>query len=189
MYNTNGSVGGAPLLTVESAAIAAGCGTTPRTPEILNSLIAMTNPMEYSYAGGGQANMQVRIIQILYFNHLSLVTSPSQPSDCMHYIISVVQNPRSMAWPIYNVWWRPLWPHSSWTRLLETTSANPSITIKCCAKDTSKALINVTSTLDISSDWVMSWVLPVLIYGHFKPYCDANDRLLAFSCITSTLRT
>lgn len=97
MYNTNGSVGGAPLLTVESAAIAAGCGTTPRTPEILNSLIAMTNPMEYSYAGGGQANLQVRIIQILYFNHLSLVTSPSQPSDCMHYIISVVQNPRSMA--------------------------------------------------------------------------------------------
>jgi hypothetical protein len=32
------------------------CSSTPRTPEILNSLIAMTNPFEYSYASSLSAS-------------------------------------------------------------------------------------------------------------------------------------
>lgn len=45
MYNLNVSISGPPLLSVEG-----GIGSaTPRTPEILNSLIAMTSPLEYSF--------------------------------------------------------------------------------------------------------------------------------------------
>lgn len=64
MYNTNGSTNGPPLLTVDSALAACGGGITPRTPEILNSLMAMTNPLEYSYPGGGQTNSQVSSIDV-----------------------------------------------------------------------------------------------------------------------------
>jgi len=46
MYNFNTSLSTPPLLGV---GIDFG-SSTPRTPEILNSLIAMTNPFEYSYA-------------------------------------------------------------------------------------------------------------------------------------------
>lgn len=46
MYNFNTSLSTPPLLGM---GIDFG-SNTPRTPEILNSLIAMTNPFEYSYA-------------------------------------------------------------------------------------------------------------------------------------------
>ncbi|CRK89401.1 CLUMA_CG003151, isoform A [Clunio marinus] len=46
MYNCNMSLSTPPMLGV---GVDFGT-TTPRTPEILNSLIAMTNPFEYSYA-------------------------------------------------------------------------------------------------------------------------------------------
>src|SRR5690349_8010766 len=46
MYNFNTSLSTPPLLGV---GMDFG-SNTPRTPEILNSLIAMTNPFEYSYA-------------------------------------------------------------------------------------------------------------------------------------------
>lgn len=32
-----------------------GCSVTPRTPEILNSLMAMSNPLEYTF------NMQTKV--------------------------------------------------------------------------------------------------------------------------------
>lgn len=48
MYNLN--VSGPPLLGVDGAV----CTQTPRTPEILNSLIAMTNPLEYSFPSNQQ---------------------------------------------------------------------------------------------------------------------------------------
>lgn len=44
MYNSNLSLTVPPLLGIDG-----GVCTTPRTPEILNSLMAMTNPLEYSY--------------------------------------------------------------------------------------------------------------------------------------------
>lgn len=44
MYGYNNSLATPPLLGVDFGS------NTPRTPEILNSLIAMTNPFEYSYA-------------------------------------------------------------------------------------------------------------------------------------------
>lgn len=46
MYNFNTSLQTPPLLGVGMDF----CSSTPRTPEILNSLIAMTNPFEYSYS-------------------------------------------------------------------------------------------------------------------------------------------
>lgn len=46
MYNFNTSLQTPPMLGV---GVDFG-SNTPRTPEILNSLIAMTNPFEYSYA-------------------------------------------------------------------------------------------------------------------------------------------
>lgn len=55
MYNLNGStMNGPPILSVVDGVSSAGltpgiCTTTPRTPEILNSVIAMTNPLEYSF--------------------------------------------------------------------------------------------------------------------------------------------
>uniref|UniRef100_U5EER6 Putative activating transcription factor 3 n=1 Tax=Corethrella appendiculata TaxID=1370023 RepID=U5EER6_9DIPT len=45
MYNLNVSLTAPPLLGIDSGI----CTTTPRTPEILNSLMAMTNPLEYSF--------------------------------------------------------------------------------------------------------------------------------------------
>lgn len=48
MYNLN--VSGPPLLGVDGGV----CTQTPRTPEILNSLIAMTNPLEYSFPSNQQ---------------------------------------------------------------------------------------------------------------------------------------
>lgn len=44
MFNSNLSLTVPPMLGLDS-----GVCTTPRTPEILNSLMAMTNPLEYSY--------------------------------------------------------------------------------------------------------------------------------------------
>lgn len=41
MFNTNLTLTVPSLLVMD--------GGTPRTPEILNSLMAMTNPLEYSY--------------------------------------------------------------------------------------------------------------------------------------------
>lgn len=43
MYNLNVSMGAPPLLGVGPSTVSC---TTPRTPEILNSVIAMTNPMD-----------------------------------------------------------------------------------------------------------------------------------------------
>lgn len=48
MYNLN--VSGPPLLGVDGVCT----NQTPRTPEILNSLIAMTNPLEYSFPSNQQ---------------------------------------------------------------------------------------------------------------------------------------
>lgn len=50
MYNFNTSLS-TPLLGVGVDF----CSNTPRTPEILNSLIAMTNPFEYSYSSASQS--------------------------------------------------------------------------------------------------------------------------------------
>ncbi|XP_055604976.1 activating transcription factor 3 [Uranotaenia lowii] len=44
MFNSNLSLTVPPLLGIDG-----GVCTTPRTPEILNSLMAMTNPLEYSF--------------------------------------------------------------------------------------------------------------------------------------------
>lgn len=60
MYNLNVSLT-APLLGVDGGG---SLCSTPRTPEILNSLIAMTNPLEYSYAANSQ------------------VSHPDSPSSC-----------------------------------------------------------------------------------------------------------
>jgi hypothetical protein len=53
MYNLNTNLSlTAPMMGVELS-------HTPRTPEILNSLIAMTNPLEYSFSSlhsGGPSN-------------------------------------------------------------------------------------------------------------------------------------
>lgn len=56
MYNLNVSITGPPMLGVDSGGGggsigAAGLcsGTTPRTPEILNTVMQMANPMEYSF--------------------------------------------------------------------------------------------------------------------------------------------
>ncbi|XP_055698743.1 activating transcription factor 3 isoform X2 [Phlebotomus papatasi] len=46
MFDLNMGLAGAPLLGVDGS----GVCTTPRTPEILNSLIDITNPLEYSYS-------------------------------------------------------------------------------------------------------------------------------------------
>ncbi|KAG5674123.1 hypothetical protein PVAND_004108 [Polypedilum vanderplanki] len=50
MYNFNTSLS-TPLMGVGVDF----CSNTPRTPEILNSLIAMTNPFEYSYSSASQS--------------------------------------------------------------------------------------------------------------------------------------
>lgn len=56
MYNFNQtSLSTPPLLGVGVDF----CSSTPRTPEILNSLIAMTNPFEYSYASHTSHQNQV----------------------------------------------------------------------------------------------------------------------------------
>lgn len=58
MYNFNQtSLSTPPLLGVGVDF----CSSTPRTPEILNSLIAMTNPFEYSYASS-LASQQSQVI-------------------------------------------------------------------------------------------------------------------------------
>uniref|UniRef100_A0A1L8DIC3 Putative activating transcription factor 3 n=1 Tax=Nyssomyia neivai TaxID=330878 RepID=A0A1L8DIC3_9DIPT len=46
MFDLNMGLAGAPLLGIDGS----GVCTTPRTPEILNSLIDITNPLEYSYS-------------------------------------------------------------------------------------------------------------------------------------------
>ncbi|XP_055549311.1 activating transcription factor 3 [Wyeomyia smithii] len=51
MFNTNLSLTVPPLLGIDG-----GVCTTPRTPEILNSLMAMTNPLEYSYPVASNPN-------------------------------------------------------------------------------------------------------------------------------------
>lgn len=51
MFNSNLSLTVPPMLGLDS-----GVCTTPRTPEILNSLMAMTNPLEYSYPVAALAN-------------------------------------------------------------------------------------------------------------------------------------
>lgn len=48
MFNLNTSLS-TPLLGVDMS-------QTPRTPEILNSLIAMTNPLEYSFSSASSGN-------------------------------------------------------------------------------------------------------------------------------------
>lgn len=47
--NGGGGGSGSATLAVSS------CSTTPRTPEILNSVIAMTNPLEYSFPSSTQS--------------------------------------------------------------------------------------------------------------------------------------
>ncbi|XP_070491177.1 activating transcription factor 3-like isoform X2 [Chironomus tepperi] len=54
MYNFNTSLS-TPLLGVGVDF----CSNTPRTPEILNSLIAMTNPFEYSYTSATSQNQTI----------------------------------------------------------------------------------------------------------------------------------
>lgn len=54
MYNFNTSLS-TPLLGVGVDF----CSNTPRTPEILNSLIAMTNPFEYSYTSATSQNQSI----------------------------------------------------------------------------------------------------------------------------------
>lgn len=60
MYNLNVSLAPTPYLNGMDGGM---CGTTPRTPEILNSLIAMTNPMD-SYP----VNPQVSFFFFAIFN-------------------------------------------------------------------------------------------------------------------------
>lgn len=51
-----------PLLSVDFG------GATPRTPEIVNSLMAMTNPLEYSYSMPSQVSLIVITYYYLSFN-------------------------------------------------------------------------------------------------------------------------
>lgn len=59
MYNLNVSLSTPSLLNVDGGN---GLCTIPRTPEILNSLMAMTNPLEYSYSSSIQN--QVSLIKL-----------------------------------------------------------------------------------------------------------------------------
>lgn len=71
MYNLNGSMSGVPMLGIDGCSstptiliattsvtnnnnnpnnlTVGSCSNTPLTPEILNSVMAMTNPLEYSF--------------------------------------------------------------------------------------------------------------------------------------------
>jgi hypothetical protein len=64
MYNLNVSLSAPPLLSVEGGS---GFCTTPRTPEILNSLMAMTNPLEYSYPASTVQQPQVSRHFMIFF--------------------------------------------------------------------------------------------------------------------------
>lgn len=73
MYTFNGGLTAPPLLSVEAGGGGGGgnvanttcAGNIPRTPEILNSLIAMTNPLEYSYPSG-QNQVSLRLSYTFY---------------------------------------------------------------------------------------------------------------------------
>lgn len=60
MVTTAASVAVAPapaIVASSSTNLTVGtCTTTPLTPEILNSVMAMTNPLEYSYPANAAAN-------------------------------------------------------------------------------------------------------------------------------------
>lgn len=80
MYNFNQtSLSTPPLLGVGMEF----CSSTPRTPEILNSLIAMTNPFEYSYASSlaSQQQQQQQSSQVIPTSLSSLSMSPTFDSS------------------------------------------------------------------------------------------------------------
>lgn len=86
MYTFNGGLSAPPLLSMDNGGggmnqllctqlssnnTTNNNSNTPRTPEILNSLIAMTNPLEYSYPAQGpnasNATTQVSTHKHTYF--------------------------------------------------------------------------------------------------------------------------
>lgn len=70
MFNTNLSLTVPSLLIMD--------GGTPRTPEILNSLMAMTNPLEYSYSVN---NSQTSLND----SHSNCSDSPLDSPSCQHH--------------------------------------------------------------------------------------------------------
>lgn len=83
MYNFNQtSLSTPPLLGVGVEF----CSSTPRTPEILNSLIAMTNPFEYSYSSHTSQASQVIPTSSLsmspIFDSSPVIPCKVESSDC-----------------------------------------------------------------------------------------------------------
>lgn len=59
MYNLNVNVNPSPTGAAGLLGVTAAAEVTPRTPEIVNSLIAMTNPFE-GYGSGNERNTRDR---------------------------------------------------------------------------------------------------------------------------------
>ncbi|CAG9809980.1 unnamed protein product [Chironomus riparius] len=74
MYNFNTSLS-TPLLGVGVDF----CSSTPRTPEILNSLIAMTNPFEYSYTSATSQNQTIPTVSSSNGGSLSNLFNDTSP--------------------------------------------------------------------------------------------------------------
>lgn len=75
MFNSNLSLTVPPMLGLDS-----GVCTTPRTPEILNSLMAMTNPLEYSYPALATGNTSTNNNTATTSNNNNSVSQASQDS-------------------------------------------------------------------------------------------------------------
>lgn len=88
MYNFNTSLSTPPLLGVGVGVDF--CSNTPRTPEILNSLIAMTNPFEYSYAS--VTNSQSQIIPTSVSTSSSSIFNNNCHSDISPVIACKMEN-------------------------------------------------------------------------------------------------
>lgn len=80
MYtNSNLSLTVPPLMGIE-----AGVCTTPRTPEILNSLMAMTNPLEYSYPSAATTQANTTISAGVLAGSSANTASSQQVSQASH---------------------------------------------------------------------------------------------------------
>lgn len=96
MYNLNVNVnaaGAAGLLGVE------GSCTTPKTPEILNSLIAMTNPFD-GYAGNGGGGSRGPRIASVPPGHSSMGDNSSSSSSGQSSCRSPLASPTGGEWNI-----------------------------------------------------------------------------------------
>lgn len=56
------------MVTTSNGQLAVGttCSHTPLTPEILNSVMAMTNPLEYTFSANNPAIISTEISQVIH---------------------------------------------------------------------------------------------------------------------------